>query len=44
MKFKFPKTEEMKMTNEILTLIKTRRSIRAFKPDAVQQELLDAVL
>ena len=32
------------MTNEILTLIKTRRSIRAFKPDAVPQELLDAVL
>ena len=32
------------MTNEILTLIKTRRSIRSFKPDAVPQELLDAVL
>lgn len=43
-KFRFPKTEEMKMTNEILTLIKTRRSIRSFKPDAVPQELLDAVL
>ncbi len=32
------------MTNEVLETIKKRRSVRAYKPDAVPQELLDAVL
>ncbi len=32
------------MTNEVLNTIKTRRSIRAYKPDAVPATLLDAVL
>lgn len=32
------------MTNEVLQTIKLRRSVRAFKPDTVPQELLDAVL
>ncbi len=32
------------MTNEVLNTIKTRRSVRAYKPDAVPAELLDAVL
>ncbi len=32
------------MTNEVLNTIKARRSIRAYKPDAVPEELLNAVL
>ncbi len=32
------------MTNEVLNTIKTRRSIRAYKPDAVPATLLNAVL
>ncbi len=32
------------MSNEVLNTIKTRRSVRAFKPEAVPTELLDAVL
>lgn len=32
------------MTNEVLENIKTRRSVRAYKPDAVPEELLNAVL
>ena len=32
------------MTNEVLNLIRTRRSVRAYKPDAVPAELLTAVL
>lgn len=32
------------MTNEVLTAIKTRRSIRAYRPDAVPEALLDEVL
>ena len=32
------------MTNEVLETIKKRRSERVYKPDAVPQELLDAVL
>lgn len=32
------------MTNEVLETIKKRRSVRVYKPDAVPQELLDAVL
>lgn len=32
------------MINEVLNTIKTRRSIRAYKPDAVPATLLDAVL
>mgnify|MGYP004507878983 CR=1 FL=1 len=32
------------MENEVLKTIKTRRSVRSFKPDAVPQELLEAVL
>ncbi len=32
------------MTNEVLNTIKERRSARAYKPDAVPAELLDAVL
>ena len=30
------------MTNEVLNTIKARRSIRAYKPDAVPEELLNA--
>lgn len=36
--------EKPYMTNEVLSNIKLRRSVRAFKPDAVPQELLSAVL
>lgn len=32
------------MTNEVLKTIKERRSVRAYKPDAVPEDLLDAVL
>lgn len=32
------------MTNEVLTTIKTRRSIRAYRPDTVPEDLLDEVL
>lgn len=32
------------MENQVLSAIKTRRSIRAFRPDAVPEALLDAVL
>ena len=32
------------MTNEILNIIKTRRSIRSYKPDPVPEELLNAIL
>ena len=32
------------MTNEVLNTIKKRRSIRAYKPDAVDEEALNAVL
>ncbi len=32
------------MSNEVLNTIKTRRSVRAYKPDAVPAELLNAVL
>ncbi len=32
------------MSNEVLNTIKARRSVRAYKPDAVPSELLDAVL
>ena len=32
------------MSNEVLNTIKARRGIRAYKPDAVPAELLDAVL
>lgn len=32
------------MTNEVLTTIKTRRSIRAYRPDTVPEALLDEVL
>ena len=32
------------MSNEVLDTIKARRSIRAYRPDAVPAELLDAVL
>ena len=32
------------MTNEVLNTIKARRSIRAYKPDAVPEELLNEVL
>ena len=32
------------MTNEVLNTIKTRRSVRAYKSDAVPEELLNAVL
>ena len=32
------------MSNEVLNTIKARRAIRAYKPDAVPAELLDAVL
>lgn len=32
------------MSNEVLNTIKARRSVRAYKPDAVPTELLDAVL
>ncbi len=32
------------MSNEVLNTIKTRRAVRAYKPDCVPAELLDAVL
>lgn len=32
------------MKNDFLEMMKTRRSIRAYKPDAVPEELLSAVL
>ena len=32
------------MENEFLSLMKTRRSIRAYKPDAVPEDVLDAIL
>ena len=32
------------MANEIIDLIKTRRSVRSYKADPVPQELLDTVL
>lgn len=32
------------MTNEVLKLIQTRRSVRAYKPDAVPEKMLNAVL
>ena len=32
------------MENDVLKTIKSRRSVRAYKPDAVPSELLDAVL
>lgn len=32
------------MTNEVLNTIKTRRSIRAYKPDIVPEEVLNAIL
>lgn len=32
------------MANDFLTLIKTRRSIRAYKPDAVPADVLARVL
>lgn len=32
------------MTNEVLNTIKNRRSIRAYKPDAVAEEAMNAVL
>lgn len=32
------------MTNEMLQLLKTRRSVRKYKPDPVEPEKLDAVL
>lgn len=32
------------MTNEVLETIKLRRSVRSFNPDAIPQELLDAVI
>ncbi len=32
------------MSNEVLNTIKARRAVRAYKPDAVPAELLDAVL
>ncbi len=32
------------MSNEVLNTIKARRAVRAYKPDAVPTELLDAVL
>ena len=32
------------MTNEVLNTIKARRSIRAYKPDAVPEKLLDEIL
>ncbi|HIV02328.1 MAG TPA: nitroreductase [Candidatus Aphodoplasma excrementigallinarum] len=32
------------MKNEFLSLMKSRRSVRAYKPDAVPDEVLDAVL
>lgn len=32
------------MTNEVLDTIRMRRSVRAYKPDAVPEELLNAVL
>ena len=32
------------MTNEVLQTIKSRRTVRAYRPDAVPEELLQAVL
>lgn len=32
------------MTNEVLEIIKKRRSVRSYKQEAVPEELLDAVL
>ena len=32
------------MANELINLIKTRRSVRSYKADPVPQELLDTVL
>ena len=32
------------MLNEVLNTIKARRAVRAYKPDAIRTELLDAVL
>lgn len=32
------------MTNEVLTVIKSRRSVKAYKPDPVPAEYLDAIL